>query len=79
VERLLVLLAEEGELSSADIRERLQLKDRTHVREHYINPALAQKLVEYTIPEKPKSRLQKYRLTATGRALSESRNRKEQP
>lgn len=69
VQRLLALLAEEGELSNADIRERLNLKDRTHVREHYIESALAQRLVEYTIPDKPNSRLQKHRLTAAGQAL----------
>jgi ATP-dependent DNA helicase RecG len=29
---------------------------------------LDEKLIEYTVPEKPNSRLQKYRLTDTGRA-----------
>lgn len=78
VQRLLALLAEEGELSNADIRERLNLKNRTHVREHNIEPALAQRLVEYTIPDKPNSRLQKYRLTAAGQALLNTRqDRKE--
>jgi len=69
VERLLALLAEEAELSNSDLRERLGLMDRTHVREHYIEPALAQGLLEYTIPDKPNSRLQKYRLTAADQAL----------
>ncbi len=67
VEQLLVMLAEEGPLSSADLRERLQLKDRTHFREHYTAPALEQGLIEYTIPDKPNSRLQRYRLTAAGK------------
>jgi hypothetical protein len=30
---------------------------------------LAKQLIEYTIPEKPSSRLHKYRLTAMGKAL----------
>ncbi|MBI5546052.1 MAG: hypothetical protein HY901_19340 [Deltaproteobacteria bacterium] len=38
------------------------------VREHYLNPALASGLVELILLDKPKSRLQKYRLTASGRA-----------
>tara|TARA_R110002049_G_scaffold173750_2_gene340663 strand:- start:19597 stop:21057 length:1461 start_codon:yes stop_codon:yes gene_type:complete len=76
VERLLVLLAEEGELSNANLRERLKLKDRTHVRKHYIDPALEQGLIEYTIPDKPNSRLQKYRLTAAGQAWLQQQNNK---
>ena len=47
----------------------MQLKDRTHVRQHYIEPALAQALIEYTLPDKPTSRLQRYRLTEAGQAL----------
>jgi hypothetical protein len=48
---------------------RLGLKHRPTFRENYLRPALAQGLIEPTIPEKPNSRLQKYRLTAKGRAL----------
>ena len=32
-------------------------------------PVMAQGLVEYSLPDKPNSRLQKYRLTEQGRAL----------
>jgi DNA-binding PadR family transcriptional regulator len=64
---LLYLLAKAGELGNAEIREHMQLKDRKHVREHYIEPALAQTLIEYTLTGKPNSRLQKYRLTEQGR------------
>ncbi|MNZ93354.1 hypothetical protein D3C78_1124160 [compost metagenome] len=72
VAALLALLTEAGELGNAEIRERMQLKDRTHVREHYIDPALTQGLIEMTIPDKPRSRLQKYRLTAQGRAVQDA-------
>jgi len=32
----------------------------------YLHPALSEKLIEYTIPDKPNSRLQKYHLTKKG-------------
>ena len=39
------------------------------MQERYLEPALAEGLVELTIPDKPKSRLQRYRLTEKGKAL----------
>ena len=45
------------------------MKDRRRLRETYINPALAEELLETTIPNKPTSRLQKYRLTEKGRVI----------
>ena len=39
VERLIEVLGEHGELGAADIREKLGLKDRAHVREAYLNPS----------------------------------------
>jgi hypothetical protein len=38
------------------------------MRENYLAPALRESLIEYTIPDKPNSSLQKYRLTDKGRA-----------
>ncbi|MCL2000407.1 MAG: hypothetical protein FWG74_03150 [Planctomycetes bacterium] len=40
--------------------------NRTKFRDQVINPLLTDALLEMTIPNKPKSRLQKYRLTAKG-------------
>lgn len=42
-------------------------KHRTKFRNQFIAPLVAAGLIEYTIPDKPNSRLQKYRLTAKGR------------
>ena len=47
----------------------LGLRDRKSLRALYINPALAAGLIERTIPDKPNSRLQQYRLTAKGREV----------
>ncbi len=67
VRRLLV--ACEGELLREELQERIGLADRKHFRMDYLRPALDASLIEMTIPDKPKSRSQKYRLTAKGKAL----------
>ncbi len=67
--RLLREMSSGHAMSSAEIRTALGLKDRTHVRQTYIDPALTAGLIEYTIPDHPNSRLQKYRLTDQGRAV----------
>lgn len=43
--------------------------NRTKFRDHVLAPLLSTGLVEMTIPDKPRNRLQKYRLTDKGRAL----------
>ena len=49
------------ELSRQEIQDKLGLKDRKSFADRYLNQALEQGLIEMTIPDKPKSRLQKYR------------------
>ncbi|MCL5059767.1 MAG: transcriptional regulator, partial [Candidatus Thermoplasmatota archaeon] len=60
-----------GDLTRAEIMEGLGLKDRMHFAKDYLQPALDSGLIEMTIPDKPQSSKQKYRLTAAGRALLE--------
>lgn len=56
-----------GERLRSDLQVRLGLSDRKSFRELYLAPALEAGLVEFTIPDKPNSRLQAYRLTALGK------------
>jgi ATP-dependent DNA helicase RecG len=57
-----------GEQSREEIQAKLNLANREHLRKGDLVPALEAGLIERTIPDKPNSRLQKYRLTATGLA-----------
>ena len=54
-------------MSREALQAALALQDRKSFRERYIKPALDESLIEMTIPDKPNSRLQKYRLTDKGR------------
>jgi hypothetical protein len=59
-------------------REELQsaagFKERKHFRKFYLEPLLAAGWLAMTIPDKPTSRLQRYRTTPEGRrALEEQR------
>ena len=64
-----VVLASQGEQSRAALMEAVGLSHREHFRENYLVPALAAGYLEMTIPDKPTSSLQKYRLTPTGHAF----------
>jgi ATP-dependent DNA helicase RecG len=63
----LVLALAAGALSRRALQDALSLKDDEHFRLAYLLPALADGLLEMTIPDKPRSRLQKYRLTEAGK------------
>jgi ATP-dependent DNA helicase RecG len=66
---LQLLRASRGEQSRAELMEAVGLSHREHFRETYLNPALAAGYLEMTIPDKPKSSRQKYRLTTTGQTF----------
>lgn len=71
VERLLFVL-QQGELSSGELRSALKIKHRPTFRMNYLHPALDAGLIERTIPDKPNSSKQKYRLTEKGKRYRES-------
>jgi len=58
-----------GEMSRQELQNTLGLKDDEHFRKSYLLPALESDLIEMTIPKKPKSSKQKYRLTDAGKHL----------
>lgn len=65
VEKMLKIL--NGEMSRSELQSELGLKDEKHFRQHYLQPAIKEGLIEMTVPGKPKSRLQRYRLTNKGK------------
>ena len=56
-----------GEMTRQEIMDALSLRDEKHFREHYLQTAITAGVLEMTIPDKPQSRLQKYRLTPKAR------------
>ena len=61
-----LLAAIAGEATSEQLRKALDLKHKGHFRSSYLLPALKSGLIEMTIPDKPQSSKQRYRLTPKG-------------
>ena len=55
-------------MSRTALQKILRLTGADNFRRLYLGPALEAGLIEMTLPDKPNSRLQKYRLTPKGRA-----------
>jgi len=62
-----LLAACQGDLRREELQKRIGLADRKHFRTAYLRPALNAGLIEMTIPDKPQSSKQRYRLTPEGR------------
>lgn len=58
-------------LSTIECMRLLELSHRPTFRSNYLHPALEQGWIERTIPSKPNSRLQKYRLTVKGACMKD--------
>lgn len=68
VRRLLLALAMTP-LTRAPAQAALGLKGQANFRERYLAPALGLGWINMTIPDKPRSSKQRYRLTEKGRKL----------
>lgn len=64
-----LVLSMKSEHSRVELQKVLGLSDVKNFRENYLNPALENQLIELTIPEKPSSSKQKYRLTQKGKSI----------
>ena len=58
-----------GTMTRSQIQNALGLKDRKSFRTRYLLPALEAGFISMTIPDKPNSRSQEYRLTESGMAV----------
>jgi ATP-dependent DNA helicase RecG len=67
IQKLLSVMA--GAMKRTEIQAALGLKHEDHFRDTYLSPALAADVIEMTIPDKPRSSNQRYRLTTRGLAL----------
>lgn len=66
----------EGETSRARLQELVGIKNRDYFRKDYLSPAVTNGYVELTIPDKPNSQNQRYRLTVKGMQLKTFLNTK---
>ena len=65
--RVLMLLADSPK-SKPDLSKKLGQKEVSGQLNKVVRQILAEGMIEYTVPDKPRSRLQKYRVTAKGMA-----------
>jgi hypothetical protein len=72
---LKLVLVIENSHSRDEIQVLLGLSDREYVRKHFIVPSLNQGIIEMTMPNKPNSRYQKYRLTEKGKKMKSTNPR----
>ena len=70
VGRLLSVLSDD--MARAELMQALGLKDRSHFSRTYLQPGLDAGLIEMTIPDRPRSRMQRYRPTAHGMRLRDA-------
>jgi len=67
-----ILLATNAEKTRGELQEALGLRDPVNFRKNYLLPALEAGLLEMTIPDKPQSNKQRYKLTGEGKRVVET-------
>jgi ATP-dependent DNA helicase RecG len=60
------MAANSGEQTRTELMANPGLKDRMHFANECLQPAVGAGLIEMTIPDKPQSSKQNYRITAAG-------------
>ena len=60
VQKLLGVMEYDVPYTSNDLMEKLELKSKEGFRRNYLHPAIKMNLIQMTIPDKPKSRNQRY-------------------
>ena len=66
-----VLHKSKKEMTRNELQKALKLENRGHFLQEYLQPALDRGLIEMTLPDRPTSKKQKYRLTELGRSVAE--------
>ena len=64
-----LISAMQGEMLREDLQQRLGVSDRKYFSASFIRPAMEAGLIEMTVPDKPRSSIQSYRLTDKGRLV----------
>ncbi len=63
-------------MKRTEIQKKLEIKHEEYFREAYLLPALKAALIEMSVPDKPRSSKQRYRITESGRKALEDASRK---
>jgi len=67
IKRIIILL--DTPQNKKTLKEKLGLKNDEHFRKKYLKPALESGFIAMTIPDKPRSKLQKYKLTKKAKMI----------
>ena len=67
-----LLFVMSGEMTRKEIRDALELKSDSYVKQQFRDPCLEKGWIKMTMPEKPSSKKQRFRITPDGRACVEA-------